>query len=77
MKSKYVIGVGIASLCASCAVTVLTLYVLWGDGYGWLAMVIFAPLSYGMARWPLLLVAKLKPGWFKPEWLEMVGMERG
>lgn len=77
MTSKQVVWLGIAEICVSCFATLLTLYVLCEAGYVWLAMVIFAPLSYGMARWPLVLVAKLKPDWFKKEWLAMRDVKRG
>jgi hypothetical protein len=70
LTNKQVIVIGIIALCASCFATLLTLYVLYEAEYGWLAIVVFMPLSYGMVRWPFMLMAKLKPEWFNSEWLQ-------
>lgn len=69
MKNSHAFMLSVAVLVIASALLLLTLFVLVQANYFWLACVIFAPLAYGLARWPIWVIAKTRPGWFKPGWL--------
>ncbi len=50
-----------------------TMMVLFETGFWWLACAVFAPLAYGLARWPIWICGVFRPDWFKPGWLQEHG----
>lgn len=70
MHPKLVLIVGSSSAIIAVILLSMTLFLLCQFGYVWLAMMIFAPLAYGLAYCVVRLVAELRPDWFKPDWLE-------
>lgn len=73
MKDSYAAMVGVAGLLVALGLLIATLIVLVVADYWWLACAICAPLAYGLARWPIWLMAKVRPDWFKPGWLQEHG----
>lgn len=75
MKDSHAVLLGVATLVVALGLLLLTLFVLVRADYTWLACLVFAPLAYGLARWPIWIIAKGRPGWFKPGWLKEHGFE--
>lgn len=76
MKDSSVVGIAAVISVVAVFLLTATMWVLFEAGYWWLASSIFAPLAYGLARWPIWVCGVFRPTWFKPGWLKEHGFRK-
>lgn len=73
LKDLHVVIIVVAGMVVAIGLLILTIFILVKSNYLWLSILIFPPLAYGLARFPIWIAAKMRPNWFKPGWLEENG----